>query len=131
MSIFSPDNPPVGFAVKGSDYQSALTVGGAGQSHEIFPQEAATPDAASRLLTHIETLGLAPVLTSDWPLGTFAAGSPFAQSGKVPYFNFPRTPTPDNPSPFFHVNVAALLVEYERYGKFTDILLVQWYGGPQ
>ena len=67
-------------------------MGGAGQSHEIYPQECATPDAANRLLAHLKTLGLSPALAVDWPLGIFVSGSAFAQSAKVPYFNFFRGP---------------------------------------
>ncbi len=129
MSIFKDE--PGSFSLHNDDFQSGLTVGGAGQSANIDAHECATPAAANRLLAHVVTLGLAPALASDWPLGDFYAGSPFAQSAKVPYFDFPRTPaSPEdkNQSPIFHVNVARLLVEYDRYGKFADVLLVQWFG---
>jgi hypothetical protein len=129
MSIF--EDKPGSFTLHNDDFQSGLTVGGAGQSHEISPYECATPAAASRLLAHVTTLGLAPALTTDWPLGDFAENSPFAQSAKVPYFNFPKAATPEDPRTFYHVNVARLLVAYDRYGKFADVLLVQWFGGKQ
>lgn len=133
MSIFNTDDEPGAFTLHNDDFQSGLTVGGAGQSHEIDPHECATLAAANRLLAHVTTLGIAPGISVDWPLDDFAEGSPFAQSAKVPYFDFPRTPTSEdkNQSPVFHINVARLLVEYDRYGKFADVLLVQWFGGKQ
>ena len=121
------------FAVTNTDFDSGLTVGGAGVSEKINQYECATHDAATRLGQHFDAIGLSqgtPVL--DWPMGSFVTGSPFAQSAKVPYIDFPRIPTPDNPAAKVHVNVAHMLVEYTRYPqKFTDTLLIQKYGPVQ
>jgi hypothetical protein len=138
MSIFS-DKPkdaspnPGTFAVSNTDFDDGLTVGGAGASEKIDQHDCATPDAATRLLAHLVAIGLTDGrLTIDWPLGTFVSGSPFAQSAKVPYIEFPRVPTPDNLSKVHHVNVAHLLVHYTHYPeKFADSLLFQKYGPAQ
>jgi len=102
-------------------------------SEKINQYECATMDAATRLGQHFDAIGLNQGShTLDWPLGSFVTGSPFAQSAKVPYIDFPRTATPDNPATKFHINAAHLLVQYTRYPqKFTDTLMIQKYGPPQ
>jgi hypothetical protein len=135
MSLFKEDatTPATSFLVSDSDFDDALTVGGAGQSEKIDKYDCATPDAAARLLTHFQAIGLNEGRGAiDWPMGSFVSGSPFAQSAKVPYLNFPRTPTVDDAAKIHHVNVAHILVEYTRYpSKFADTLMFQMYGPAQ
>jgi hypothetical protein len=131
MSLFKDE--PSSFSVSDSDFDDSLTVGGAGQSEKIDKYECATPEAAQRLLTHFAAIGLNEGrLVIDWPMGSFVSGSPFAQSAKVPYLNFPRTPTVDDAATIHHVNAAHILVKYTRYpSKFADTLMFQKYGPAQ
>ena len=124
---------PEKFSVSSSDFDDSLTVGGAGVSEKINQYECATQDAAKRLAAHFAAIGLEITqIGFDWPMGNFVENSPFAQSAKVPYINFPRVPTKDNPSANVHVNAAHLLVEYTRYPqKFADALMLQKYGQVQ
>lgn len=136
MSIFKNDpakEPPLAFSVSSSDFDDQLTVGGAGVSEKINQYECATPEASSRLLAHLQAIGLSQAtLSLDWPFGKFVTGSPFAQSAKVHYLDFPRTATPDNPATSFHVNAAHILQDYTRYSlKFADTLMLQKYGPAQ
>jgi hypothetical protein len=132
ISKETPAPTPV-FVVADSDFDPELTVGGAGASEKIDMHECATFDAAERLLAHFSTIGLTEGrIVHDLPLGSFVQGSPFAQSGKVPYINLPRVPTADNPSKAHHVNAAHMLTAYAQYPpKFADTLMLQKYGPVQ
>ena len=137
MSLFRDDPakqaPFLAFSVPDSDFDDQLTAGGAGVAESISKYECATPEAAARLQAHFGAIGLNQfATTTDWPLGSFVTGSPFAQSAKVPYLNFPRVATPNDPATSFHVNVAHILVDYTRYPlKFADTLMLQKYGPAQ
>jgi hypothetical protein len=123
------------FTVSDKDFDSDLTFGGAGVAEKINMYSCATPAAAARLQTHLASIGLDQFIpTHDWPLGRFVAGSSFAQSGKVPYMNFPQTVKPvDDYEPVMpHVNVADLLLIYTRYPLATaDALILNKYGPAQ
>jgi hypothetical protein len=132
MALFSKDTAS-NYSVSDSDFDDQLTVGGAGVSEKINRYECATPEAAAALQAHLVSIGLNQFVPAvDWPFGKFVVNSPFAQSAKVPYLNFPRVPTPDDATDNLHVNVAHILVDYTRYPlKFADALVINKYGPAQ
>lgn len=57
---------------------------------EVQPWNCASLAATKRLQAYLKSkLGLDSTISYDWPDGTFAGGSPFQQTGQVPFLDFP------------------------------------------
>ena len=58
-------------------------------------------------------LAIEASVSFDWPLGAFAGGSPFQQSGMVPYLDFPSAVNPING----HLNAGSVFIEYWQFNN--------------
>jgi hypothetical protein len=86
---------PSAFVVTEADFQAGFTLNditGASSTMDENRYNCATPEAAARLLTHLNSIGLHPTPSMDFPQPGWSGDGPFAQlgpgDGKVPYLDF-------------------------------------------
>jgi hypothetical protein len=122
----SPAQP---FIVTMADFDTSQVVTDAlnNSTNPIPFQYCATQQAAARLLTHLNTLGLHPTQSMDYPFPGWPTANVFTQSAQVPYFDFTNTQT----GAIDHENVAGILSQYMEMGcKLTDYNCVnRWFAG--
>lgn len=114
------------FTVTEADFTEGIPIAGPGPVNTVNKYYCATDSAAGRFITHLKNLGIGNCqLSEDWPLGTFAPGSPFQQGQKVPFVDFINT----DGNVIDHENVGQCILEYLHYPQnFCDNLMVQWFG---
>lgn len=127
------------FTVTEADFQDGFTIvdiTGQSKTQNENRYNCATPAAAARLLAHLNTLGLHPVPTTDFPQPGWSGAGQFKQEGpgdgKVPYLDFTITdPNTGIVQPVDHENAGGILVEYLRVGqRLTDWNCTEnWYKG--
>lgn len=122
------------FTVTEADFQdNFLLVDKTGASPNMVENKynCATPDAAARFLTHLNTLSgeglrpLHPTPSTDFPQSGWTGDGPFTQQGpgegKVPYLDFVITDDAGNVTTM-HENVGGILTEY----LFGNSRLADW-----
>lgn len=100
---------------------SPFQIGG----YQINPWYCASLSATQRLVSYFKSkLGLIASISFDWPEGSFAGGSPFQQSGMVPYVDFPDVTNGNG-----HMNAGGTLLEYYVFPNTSaDQTLKEWLG---
>lgn len=126
---------PQPFTVSYADFQSGFVIIDTTGESPIMNENrynCATPAAAARLLPHLNSLGLHPVPTRDYPQAGWGGpmGGQFQQQGpgdgKVPYLDFTR---PDGT--IDHENVGGILDDGLIFGvAFMDFNCTnRWFAG--
>jgi hypothetical protein len=131
-------NNPATFTVTDADFQTGfevIDVTGDSPTVQQNPANCATLAATQRLLAHLATLGLHPVITMDFPMPGWSGNGPFQQRGpngatgdgaKVPYLDFTNQAT----GAIDHENAGGILIEYQKVGQaLTDYNCGLWFAG--
>jgi len=117
------------FTVTTADFDNTLTLTNivTGASQSIPYQYCATPASAARLLAHLNSLGLHPTPSLDFPYPGWPPNNIYSQSTQVPYLDFTNATT----GAIDHENVAGILIEYMLVGQtVTDYNCVnRWFAG--
>lgn len=101
---------------------SVFAIGG----YQINPWYCASIAAAQRFAAYAKAkLNLDATISFDWPQGSWSSGSPFQQSGTVPYIDF------TNPADggVQHMRAGDILLEYSIFpNNVADATLQKWIG---
>ena len=117
------------FTVTQADFDNTLTLTNTtNQTSQPIPyQYCATSASAARLLAHLNSLGLHPTPSLDFPYPGWPPNNIYSQSTQVPYLDFTNATT----GAIDHENVAGILIEYMLVGQtVTDYNCVnRWFAG--
>lgn len=130
--------PSAPFVVTEADFQhgfQVVDITGQSAAEDENPYYCATPDAAARLLAHLNSLGLHPTPSTDYPQPGWTGAGPFQQTGpgdgKVPYLDFSITDPDTGATSTMHENAGGILMEYLKGSqRAIDYNCVNfWYKG--
>jgi hypothetical protein len=136
----SPATPQPFMPVTAADFVDGFTITDITGASKPAPQDlydCATVAAANRLIAHLNTLGLHPVLTMDYPMPGWSGQGPFQQEGpggvtgagaQVPYLDFTNSVT----GAVDHENAGPILRDYMIFGTTALIdydCTQRWFQG--